>query len=165
MKNYDYKLARKIIETFLKFDDVKSVSMGMQEDWFWTAQTVWENGEYLHALPENADESEAQYKKERENGLSIFLDEKDENGLPKINTLYEELTRHQISGIYGSHWATPIIEIQTGGETHTFNCYTNYGNETDAIEKLEKMFSLNSGCLSRPVMEKRMLIEPKEFKQ
>lgn len=41
MKNYDFTLAKKIIETFTATTEVESASMGMHEDWFWTADTVW----------------------------------------------------------------------------------------------------------------------------
>jgi len=55
MKNYDFKLARTIIEKFTSLTEVESVSMGMQEDWFWTADTVWENGEFKKPLNEETE--------------------------------------------------------------------------------------------------------------
>lgn len=47
MKVYDYKKARKIIK---ETDGVKSASLGMYEDWSWTAETVWEDGKFTKKL-------------------------------------------------------------------------------------------------------------------
>lgn len=52
MKNYDFDLAKKIIETFIGITEVHEVSMGMHEDWFWTAEPVWENNEYQKSFNE-----------------------------------------------------------------------------------------------------------------
>lgn len=38
---YDFKLAKQIIETFVKITDVETIYMGMHEDWFWTTDIVW----------------------------------------------------------------------------------------------------------------------------
>lgn len=38
MANYDYKLAKKIIDNA---KELNTASMGMHEDWFWTAEEVW----------------------------------------------------------------------------------------------------------------------------
>ncbi|MEN2765733.1 hypothetical protein [Ornithinibacillus xuwenensis] len=45
MKNYDFNKAQQIIEE--NKENLKKASLGMQEDWFWTADTVFENGEYV----------------------------------------------------------------------------------------------------------------------
>lgn len=47
MKKYDYDKARKLIE---QTPNLVSASLGMHEDWWWTAETVWENGEYTREL-------------------------------------------------------------------------------------------------------------------
>lgn len=52
MKQYDFELAQRIIEKFTSITIVDEVSMGMQEDWFWTAETVWKDGEYQQNLSE-----------------------------------------------------------------------------------------------------------------
>ena len=44
MKEYDFDKAKAIIEK--NKENVKSASLGINEDWFWTAETIWENGEY-----------------------------------------------------------------------------------------------------------------------
>ncbi len=54
MKNFDFKKAFDIIES--KKDIIEEASMGMHEDWFWTAETVFEKGEYNHDLQNNAPE-------------------------------------------------------------------------------------------------------------
>lgn len=46
MKEYDFNLAKKIIDKFTSLTEVEGAYMGMHEDWFWTADSVYENGEY-----------------------------------------------------------------------------------------------------------------------
>lgn len=48
MKNYDFKKAKKLIKE--NESNLESASLGMHEDWAWTADTVWENGEYKAKL-------------------------------------------------------------------------------------------------------------------
>lgn len=48
MKNYDYAKAKRFIEAHKS--EIKCASMGMDEDWFWTAETVFEDGEYRQNL-------------------------------------------------------------------------------------------------------------------
>ena len=48
MKNYNFKKAKQII--LENVENLESASLGMHEDWFWTAETVWENGEYKNEL-------------------------------------------------------------------------------------------------------------------
>ncbi|MGV9142028.1 MAG: hypothetical protein ACOC1X_03730 [Promethearchaeota archaeon] len=44
MRNYDFEKAKRIIEEGK--EEIVEASMGMMEDWFWTAETVWEEGDY-----------------------------------------------------------------------------------------------------------------------
>jgi hypothetical protein len=44
MAKYDFKSAKQFIEAHK--DKIASATMGMREDWFWTAETVFEDGEY-----------------------------------------------------------------------------------------------------------------------
>jgi hypothetical protein len=48
MKSYDYKRAYDFIEQ--NKESIESVTLGMHEDWFWTADTVFEDGEYQKDL-------------------------------------------------------------------------------------------------------------------
>ncbi len=41
---YDFAKAKAIIDE--NAENIVSASLGMAFDWFWTAETVWENGEY-----------------------------------------------------------------------------------------------------------------------
>ena len=50
MKNYDFKKAKQLIAE--NETNLESASLGMHEDWFWTAETVWENGEFKQQLNE-----------------------------------------------------------------------------------------------------------------
>jgi hypothetical protein len=45
MKYYDYKKARDIISAMQ--DDIDTAALGMEEDWFWTAQTIFEHGKTI----------------------------------------------------------------------------------------------------------------------
>ena len=44
MKKYDFTKARDFIEAEKEF--LAEASLGMHEDWFWTAETIWKNGKY-----------------------------------------------------------------------------------------------------------------------
>jgi hypothetical protein len=44
MATYDFKSAKEYIE--MHRDRIESASMGMHEDWFWTSETVFKNGEF-----------------------------------------------------------------------------------------------------------------------
>lgn len=48
MRLYDYKKAKQFIEQ--NKENIKRVLLGMHEDWFWTSETIFENGEYLADL-------------------------------------------------------------------------------------------------------------------
>lgn len=43
MKKYDFEKARQIIAST---PQLASASLGIYEDWFWTAETIWEAGEF-----------------------------------------------------------------------------------------------------------------------
>lgn len=151
MKTYDYKLARKIIETFTGLTEVED---------------VWKNGEFLHGLPENADSLQEEFDMARKNGMGIYLATKNEEGFHDINPEYTRLNAHCIAGIYGSDWATPVIQVDlANGECHVFKCYKSDGEEADITETIEKMAHWSSGVLSGPVNEDRLSMEVKEFKQ
>ena len=145
MKTYDYKKAKEIIEN--NKENLSEVSLGMHEDWFWTAETVWKQGEYTKSLPENADEMEEKFISERKNGLRMFLDEKDENGLSKINDEYTNLQQHRIAGLYGSSWATPVIQlIFKYGSEKMIECFNG---ESDRSQNA----AFGLGVLSQPVQD------------
>jgi len=52
MKHYDYDKAKSIIEEN-KSKGLVEASLGMKEDWFWTAETIWNDGKYVRVLKEN----------------------------------------------------------------------------------------------------------------
>jgi hypothetical protein len=145
MKTYDYKKIKQLIEE--NKSEIISVSAGMHEDWFWTAETIWENGKYLHELPDNADELHEKFIEARNKGLSMFLKEKDENGLAKHNPDYGKYTTHQIAGLYGSSWATPCIEIKfKDGKEEMIDV-------SKGESEKERPFDFGLGCLSGPVQD------------
>ena len=52
MKNYDFAKAKKFIED--NIDSINTASLGMDEDWFWTAETIFADGVFKVDL-ENPD--------------------------------------------------------------------------------------------------------------
>lgn len=52
-KVYDYELAQRLIQ--MKSDVLDEALLGMEEDWFWTAQTVYENGKFEIDLSEKPE--------------------------------------------------------------------------------------------------------------
>jgi len=55
-KNYDYKKAKAIIKQYLSdqgFGKLIYASLGMKEDWHWTAETIWEDGKFTNKLSKN----------------------------------------------------------------------------------------------------------------
>jgi len=50
MKHYDYKKAKETIKSHLnnpgKHGKLVFASLGMEEDWNWTAETIWSNNKY-----------------------------------------------------------------------------------------------------------------------
>ncbi len=94
MKNYNYDLAKKIVDTMANLNVAERICMGMKEDWFWTAQEIWNNedGNAVELLSnEDADKMFKEFQDKRASGkLSRFLEEKDENGLHKFNPELEK---------------------------------------------------------------------------
>jgi hypothetical protein len=95
MKRYNFKKAKQIIKAS---KNLSSASIGMHEDWFWTADKIWEDGKFLRKLPSNADGLNKKYVAYRKAGGGVL-------SAPK------NLTSHLICGIYESNWATPCIQL------------------------------------------------------
>ena len=53
MKNYDFERAKYLIES--QKDNISEASTGMYEDWFWTAETVFADGEWKRELDEETE--------------------------------------------------------------------------------------------------------------
>jgi len=51
MKTYNYKKAKQVIEN--NKDKIKEASLGMKEDWYWTAETIYSDGEFKKNLDDN----------------------------------------------------------------------------------------------------------------
>lgn len=50
MKTYDFNEAKSLIENT---SNLESASLGMHEDWLWTAESVYEDGEFTIELNED----------------------------------------------------------------------------------------------------------------
>lgn len=53
MKKYDFEKVKAIINQ--EAHNIKEASVGMYEDWFWTAETIFENGGFTRELNENTE--------------------------------------------------------------------------------------------------------------
>lgn len=162
MKNYNYDLAKKIINTFVDLDVIDSAALGMQEDWFWTACTIYEDGKWQIELmsSKDAEEMHNEYLEKTKEGLRMFIG----NDILKPNPEYEKYEACKIGGLFGSDFAMPVLEvIFKNGDRKVFNCYTG-SSEVDILESIERSFQLTSGVLSKPIQEARVNIEVEDFK-
>ena len=133
MKKYNFIKAKQLIDKHK--DNLERASLGMHEDWFWTAETIWENGEYKRELPDNADEINEAYIQARKNGMSLLSDDAN---------LYKD--KILIAGIYESYWATPTLRlIFKDGTDKMISCHD--GGESTGGNSIEL------GILSRSVQE------------
>ena len=141
MRYYDYKKAKALIETHQH--ELYSAVLGMAEDWFWTAKTVWEAGEWKHEL--FLGDVEAHHK--------AYLDELTrqlsgvEDGEARIDirsAVGKSHGQHEISGLCGSSWATPtlLLMFNTGVEKK----YDVFFGEKSG----EEHPGTTSGCFSAP---------------
>lgn len=141
MKHYDFEKAVKLVD--LHRDLITSASLGMHEDWFWTAETIFENGEFKRVFPTNEASKQKfdEFLAKRKAGMSILGDEIKQ---------YDDI---MIAGINGSDWATPTLQlIFTDGEDKMFPCYI--GEETPFEEYVTAKATMQYnllGCLSGPV--------------
>lgn len=53
MANYDYKAMKAFIQKYS--DHIDQVQAGMTEDWFWTAETIYENGSFTINLDDEPE--------------------------------------------------------------------------------------------------------------
>lgn len=167
MKNYDYDLAKNIVNKLIELDVLQNAYMGMHEDWFWTSQTIWEEGEWKVEFlsNEDADKMYAEFIEARKNGLSMFLQEKDENGLSKFNPEYNKYDACVFGGLRGSNWGTPVVQVELkDGTEKTFNCFVGE-SEKNELEKFEAQLLCTSGCLSSPVQINRSDMNIETFNQ
>ena len=56
MKTYDFSKAKQLISE--NAENLVSASLGMHEDWAWTAKTIWENGNYKSDFPTDEESLE-----------------------------------------------------------------------------------------------------------
>lgn len=157
MKYYNFELAQRMINKLVQLDVLESASLGMHQDWFWTAETIWEEGKYKRDMPltnEDFIRIESEYIEKRKAGMSI------------LDPAREAYNNILVAGIAGSDWATPVIQIiLKDGTEKTFNCFISDGEpEPGILEKIEKEMQITSGSLSRPVQERRDNLQIEEFK-
>ena len=144
MKKYNFTKAKQLIDKHK--DNLESASLGMHEDWFWTAETVWENGKYKRELPDNADKLQEEFLEARKNGMRIFNEKQEGEEIASVSQEYKDKSAHCIAGIYESYWATPTLQLCfKDGTERMIPCHD--GGETTGNSPIEL------GVLSKSVQE------------
>ena len=89
MKYYDYNRAKKLIKKYKKDRGLIIASLGMAEDWHWTAEDVWLNGKYVVKLNDKTKIAviNASYW-----ATPVLKLETDDNLISKIDCYYEQET-------------------------------------------------------------------------
>jgi len=115
MKLYDFNLAKQIIKQFDDLGMLKWATLGMQEDWVYTAEEIWFDGKYTKQFPEDCEQRQNDYQSMRYEEFS----EKYQT-LTALFNAYEDIL---VAGLTGSKWATPVIEIILNDrQTFVFDC-------------------------------------------
>jgi hypothetical protein len=143
VKYYDYNKVRELIAK-LQPDEA---SLGMLEDWWWTAETIYVDGQYKKPLPEG-DIIEIDRKAKGE--LAARL--KDVNdGQQRLDIRKEVAAKygHEISGLCGSCWATPSLHIFKDGTETMYDVYIDDGQKSEQSAPFGGL-----GCLSGPAQER-----------
>ena len=139
MKYYDYDKARRIIEA--EKEGLDRADLGIHEDWFWTADTIYEDGKYVRDIPSNekALKANEKYKKMVQDPKLTSEDRYKKS--KKFN--------HLIGGILGSAWATPTILLQyKDGRSIFYECFHGEVGREKSLN-----FEMGFGCLSKPVQD------------
>lgn len=114
MKYYDFKRAKKIIEE--NAPKLEYAKMGTKQDWYWTAERVFENGALRSDFYQN--------------GIDGVGEETNFDGLVKLG------------GLAGSDWDTPILVLgYKDGNEEEISIWTETKPETLVLfEEHERRF-------------------------
>lgn len=143
-KHYSYDKAKQLIEEHK--ENITSASLGMYEDWFWTANIIWENGVYTQELPtdEHLNTKWTEYLEKRKAGMRM---------LSKEAQQYEYL---MVAGLCGSSWSTPTLQLVfKDGTDKMIPCHQQTGEE-DEIEKIATIATKQAellGVMSGPLQD------------
>lgn len=100
MRQYDFKLANKIIKTFNDLGILKTAVMGMHEDWFYYSEDVFANGEYTKVGLMNYEEG---------NELKIAGISQSQWATPVI-LIQTVNDMHKYFNCYSGEWTIDILE-------------------------------------------------------
>lgn len=116
MKFYDYNKARQIMSTL----NYETATLGMAEDWFWTAQDIT-----FDTLPEvNIIEEHNAYRAREEE-----LRHKGFTFNQRRKILNMKFPNLMIKGICSSTWATPCLRLTfKNGKVKWFHCFIQVGS-------------------------------------
>lgn len=174
MRYYDYMKIQNFITS--NKDKIASVDIGMTEDWFWTAQSIFKDNEFIAPFPFPEDFDVVAKEQERADHnkyLRFTYNQSKDNPDPEkgdyergyeVYKAYRDefMDKYCIGGILGSTWATPVMEVNfKDGHTERFNCYID-DNEPPNLEQMNSTLN-NAGVLSAPVNEYRSGLEIKDL--
>lgn len=146
MKYYDYNKARSIIAEYQS--TLKTSSLGIREDWCWTAETIWEDGKYSKHLFEGDIVSQSKIHRDvLAKRLEGIKDWKERFAIR--DEFSKEFGDIDIAGICGSAWGTPqlMLEFQDGTQRAIEVSITDGDQES----KGDRFLGL--GCLSSPAQD------------
>ena len=109
MKHYDFEKAKKIIEE--KASLIKSAALGMHEDWFWTANNVWEDGKYSIELNSETEIAFIKGSTWATPTLQLIYLDGDDEMIPCFTTDGNELSDSE-KAIKKTMWAGGVISSQ-----------------------------------------------------
>lgn len=148
MKYYDYNKAKTLIEST---PNLAEASLGMREDWFWTAKTVWEDGIWTQTLFLGDLLEQQRLAMEELKARFESLDkDSPEHGKNRMAARFEVADKYayEISSICGSNWATPVLQLTLSDGTELFHdCFCAGGTS----EPRDSAFDIGRlGCMSGP---------------
>lgn len=138
MKLYDFNKAQALIEE--NKDDLREASLGMHEDWYWTSQTVWEDGLYAKDLFTGDMQSEFdEFVKERKNTGGVYSD---------------KFQHIMIAGLPGSGWATPTLQLVfIDGSEKMIPCFIGKSEPSHETRMQRALVEGAMGVLSKPIQD------------
>lgn len=166
MKIWDYDLVRRVIDTYHNLGVLEEASLGMHEDWFWTGEDIFYDGEYSLNLISNEemDSLIPTFQKELEE-KGYYSEEKSDMGLPIMNKFVEDFKKHFPGGIYGSSWATPVLQLKVSSQKEPLVFQAFRGeNSDDILERINKINMAQQGVISKEVQACRDELELLSFK-
>jgi hypothetical protein len=153
MRYFDYVKAKQLIESA---EAIISASLGMHEDWFWTAEEVWAGGEWKRELFLGDLPSEIRKVRKLVEDEFAAIPEDDWESRMAVREKYQY---PMISGICGSGWATPTLCLEyADGTSRMIPVFM--GEKAEGWQSQAASVISNFGVLSGPAQTNIQPLEP-----